>query len=121
MLLLKRVYEEPSKMDGFRILVDRLWPRGLSKDRASVDLWLKEIAPSDALRKWFSHDVRKWTGFKHRYFMELKGKKELVEVIRKKIDGEKVSLLYGAADKKHNNAAALKEYIERRGGRDDDH
>lgn len=110
MIKIKRVYEGPSNEDGFRVLVDRLWPRGLSRDRAKVDLWLKDIAPSDKLRKWFAHDPEKWGEFKRRYFEELKGKKEL-DLIIEKAHG-RVALLYGAKDEKHNNAAALKEYIE---------
>lgn len=110
MIKIKRVYEEPSNEDCFRILVDRLWPRGLSKVKVKVELWLKEIAPGEGLRKWFAHDPKKWDEFRRRYFEELKDKKELDLIIEKAHGG--VTLLYGAKDEKHNNAAALKEYIE---------
>jgi uncharacterized protein YeaO (DUF488 family) len=112
MIKIKRIYEMPTQDDGFRILVDRLWPRGLSKDKAKVDLWLKEIAPSNDLRKWYAHDPKKWFEFKQRYFKELDPKKELVDRILKKIKEGKVTLLFGAREEKFNNAVALKEYIE---------
>ncbi len=112
MIKIKRIYEEPAQDDGFRILVDRLWPRGLSKGRAKVELWLKDIAPGDALRKWFAHEPEKWDEFRQRYFEELKGKKELVDLIIEKAQKRVVTLCYGAKDEKHNNAVALKEYIE---------
>jgi uncharacterized protein YeaO (DUF488 family) len=111
---LKRVYENPSRADGFRILVDRLWPRGLSKDKAKVDLWLKDIAPGDALRKWFGHDPRKWLEFKRRYHRELAAKADLVAVIEGRMREGKVTLLFGAADAEHSNAAALIGYLERK-------
>jgi uncharacterized protein YeaO (DUF488 family) len=112
MIKVKRVYEEPAQGDGFRILVDRLWPRGLSKDWAGIDLWLKEVAPSDALRKWFWHDRARWDEFKRRYFKELQDKKEPINLIITKASGEAVTLLYGAKDEQCNNAVALKEFIE---------
>ena len=105
----KRVYEQPSKADGFRILVDRLWPRGLKKEKAGVDLWLKDVAPSDELRRWFAHDAQKWVEFKNRYFTELDGKGEIVSRIGDA--GDHVTLLYGAKDDEHNNAVALREYM----------
>jgi uncharacterized protein YeaO (DUF488 family) len=115
---LKRVYERPARADGFRILVDRLWPRGLSKDRAKVDLWLKDIAPSDDLRKWFGHDPRKWLEFKKRYHRELAEKADLVKIVEDRIRQGAVTLLFGAADAEHNNAAAFVEYLKmRRAGR----
>lgn len=110
MIKIKRVYDEPERGDGFRILVDRLWPRGLSMDKVKVDLWLKDIAPSDELRKWFRHEPEKWDEFKRRYFEELKDKKELVDLIIGKAHGG-VTLLYGAKEEKYNNASALKEYV----------
>lgn len=85
MIKTKRVYEEADKIDGTRILVDRFWPRGLSKDKAKVDLWLKDIAPSDELRKWFAHEPEKWAEFKHQYFKELKGKQEQVNLLKEKV------------------------------------
>ncbi|QKQ99033.1 DUF488 domain-containing protein [Metallosphaera tengchongensis] len=108
----KRVYESPSPDDGIRILVDRLWPRGLSKEKANVDIWLKEIAPSDELRRFFSHDPNKWEEFKAKYFGELKTNpalKELIDVVKKE---KMVTLLFSARDEKRNNAVALKQYLE---------
>jgi uncharacterized protein YeaO (DUF488 family) len=114
MMRIKRVYEEPDKGDGLRILVDRLWPRGLSKDRAGIDLWLKEAAPSDALRKWFGHDPARWAEFKRRYFKELTAKKEVIKPIIEKAYQGAVTLLYGAKDEECNNAVALQEFIEKK-------
>ncbi len=99
---------------GYRILVDRLWPRGVSKEDAKLDLWLKEIGPSSELRKWFGHDPERWNGFKEKFFSELDEKKELVEQIIIKAREGDVVLLFGAKDEEHNNAVALKEYIESR-------
>jgi uncharacterized protein YeaO (DUF488 family) len=112
MIEINRIYDEPNKKDGFRILMDRLWPRGLTKDRVKVDLWMKEIAPSNELRKWFGHDPEKWPEFKQRYFAELGDKRELVDQIRDRSKKGKVVLLYGAKEKRFNNGVALKEYIE---------
>ncbi len=112
MIQIKRVYDEIAESDGSRILVDRLWPRGLSKDKAKVEMWLKDIAPGDDLRKWFGHDPEKWNEFKRRYFEELKYKKELVGMIVEKSRSGTATLLYGAKDEKYNNAVALKEFIE---------
>jgi uncharacterized protein YeaO (DUF488 family) len=108
MIEIQRIYESP-KEDGFRILVDRLWPRGVQKEKAKIDLWLKEIAPSDDLRKWFSHDPEKWEGFKKKYEKELTSKQDLLNKIRL-IEKEKgtVTLLYSAKDTEHNNAVALR-------------
>lgn len=111
MIKIKRVYEPASETDGFRILVDRLWPRGLTKEKTRVHLWLKEIAPSDTLRKWFAHDPDKWNEFKKKYFEELKDKSELFKIIKNKIKGGTVTFVYGAKDIEHNNARALKEYL----------
>ena len=113
MIKIKRVYEEPDKSDGTRILVDRLWPRGLSRDKAKLDIWLKDIAPGDELRKWFSHEPEKWAMFKRRYFQELGSKQEQVALLREKAQAETVTLLYGTKEEKYNNAVALKEYLER--------
>ncbi len=110
---IKRVYDKPLKKDGFRVLVDRLWPRGLSKEKAKVDLWLKEIAPSDSLRNWFAHDPDKWDEFRKRYFSELDRKKELFPMIAGKL-GQSVTLLYGAKEEKFNNAIALREYLKKK-------
>ena len=112
MIRTKRVYDIPEESDGFRILVDRLWPRGLTKERAKVDLWLKEIAPSDALRKGFCHDVQKWPEFKKQYFEELENRQQLVNLIADKARNGTVTLVYGAKEERFNNAVALKEYLE---------
>ncbi|MDY6770333.1 MAG: DUF488 family protein [Candidatus Nanohaloarchaea archaeon] len=108
----KRIYEDPESDDGERILVDRLWPRGVAKENAELDGWMQEIAPSDELREWFDHDEGKWDGFVDRYRDELAAKEELVEELRRKADDGTVTLLYAAKDKQHNNAVALKQIIE---------
>ena len=110
---IKRVYESPDKEDGIRILVDRLWPRGLTKEKAAVDLWLKEIAPSTELRKWFSHDPAKWKEFQKRYRQEIKSNKEQVSILDEQIKKGVVTLVYGAKDEHHNEALVLKECINR--------
>jgi uncharacterized protein YeaO (DUF488 family) len=114
MIRLKRVYEVPSKEDGFRILVDRLWPRGLSKVKAKIDLWLKDIAPSDQLRKWFGHEVGKWKDFKKKYQTELNDNKDLLIKI-KQLEKEKrmVTILYSAKDEAHNNAIVLNDTLKK--------
>jgi uncharacterized protein YeaO (DUF488 family) len=104
---IKRVYEEPEKEDGERILVDRLWPRGLTKEKAKVDLWLKDVAPSTELRKWFAHDPAKWAGFRSRYEEELKGKEEELSILRHEAAKGAVTLVYGAKDQEHNEAVIL--------------
>lgn len=108
---IKRVYEEPNKEDGMRILVDRLWPRGLTKTKAKVDLWLKDIAPSTELRKWFGHDSEKWKEFTKRYLKELKTKKESVSILKEHISNGTVTLLYGAKDEVNNEAIVLKDLL----------
>lgn len=108
----KRIYDAKAVGDGFRILVDRLWPRGMKKDSAPLDLWLKEIAPSDDLRRWFGHDPAKWPEFKKRYFAELRNKQDLVALLRQHARAGVVTLLYSAKDEKHNNAVALLEYLQ---------
>lgn len=110
---LKRVYDNPAKADGRRVLVDRVWPRGLTKEEAQIDDWLKEIAPSTRLRKWFGHDPARWTEFKKRYAAELKDRREPVEQLAQQAKKRTITLLFGAKDVGHNNAVALKEYIER--------
>lgn len=114
MIKIKRVYEPFSDQDGFRVLVDRLWPRGLSKESAKIDMWLKEIAPSDILRKWFSHDPKKWQEFKNRYKKELGENKDAIAKL-KTIEKEKkkITLLYAAKDTEHNNAVFLQEYMKK--------
>jgi uncharacterized protein YeaO (DUF488 family) len=110
---MKRVYEKSAKEDGTRILVDRLWPRGLTKQKANVDVWLKEIAPSTALRKWFHHDPEKWKEFKKRYRLELKNKQEQIELLKKHLKAGPVTLVYGAKDEEHNEALVLVELLNR--------
>jgi len=113
MIRIKRIYDVPTSDDGVRILVDRFWPRGLSKEKARVDLWLKEIAPSNELRKWYGHDPKKWAEFREKYFKYLDMKRELVNQIIQKIKEGDVTLLYSSKEEKLNNAVALKEYIEK--------
>ncbi len=115
MIKLKRVYESAHKDDGHRVLVDHLWPRGLSKDKGKVDWWLKEIAPSDDLRKWFGHEPEKWEEFKRRYFLELDDRADVVNELAEKAASEQITLLFAAKDEQFNTAVALKEYLEHRG------
>lgn len=112
-LKIKRVYEQPSKEDGMRILVDRLWPRGLSKRKASIDIWLKDIAPSTELRKWFAHDPKKWNEFRKKYLQELKDNQEQVSILRERLKNGAITLVYGAKDEEHNEALVLKELFSR--------
>jgi uncharacterized protein YeaO (DUF488 family) len=111
---LKRIYEPGSRDDGFRIFVDRLWPRGLKKSEAGVDLWVREIAPTTELRKWFNHDPQRWTEFVADYNFQLRKKEkvaaELIDLIK---THKKVSLLYAAKDEEHNNALVLKRYLDK--------
>jgi uncharacterized protein YeaO (DUF488 family) len=111
---IKRVYDEAKKADGKRILVDRLWPRGLTKTRAKVDLWLKEISPSTALRRWFGHEPSKWEDFKRRYSAELERNRDQVALLKREIAAGKVTLIYGAKDQEHNAAVVLQEFLERK-------
>lgn len=113
-LRIKRVYAEPSKDDGERILVDRLWPRGLTKAKAKVDLWLKEVAPSNELRKWFAHDPDRWAEFKRRYVAELKAADKPLSLLQQETSRETVTLLYGARDEEHNEAVVLLELLQRK-------
>jgi len=110
-LKLKRVYEPSDKNDGTRILIDRLWPRGMTKAKAGVDIWLKELAPSAELRKWFGHDPDKWTEFKKRYRVELEENDEQLARLKEEIKKGTVTLLYGAKDEEHNDAVALAEFL----------
>ena len=116
LIRIERIYDNPKgNNDGFRILADRLWPRGLSKDKVKVDLWQKDIAPSNSLRKWFTHDEKKWNEFKRRYFKELDENNELVNMILSKVkegSSSTIKLLYGTKEDRFNNAVALKEYLE---------
>jgi len=112
MIKLKRIYDPVSPDDGKRILIDRLWPRGIKKEDARIDEWLRDIAPSAQLRKWFSHEPSKWAEFKKRYREELKDKRELIDRLRSEAEKETLTLLYAAKDREHNNAVVLKEVIE---------
>jgi uncharacterized protein YeaO (DUF488 family) len=110
---IERIYDNPNGGNSFRILVDRLWPRGLSKEKVRVDLWQKDIAPSNTLRKWFGHDEKNWDKFKHKYFKELDKNNDVVNtIIRMTQEQDSITLLYGAKEKRFNNAVALKEYLE---------
>jgi uncharacterized protein YeaO (DUF488 family) len=111
-LQLKRAYESPEKGDGTRLLVDRLWPRGVPKEKAKVDHWVKDIAPSNALRKWFGHDPAKWMEFRKRYWKEIDANESGLAELKGHLHGKTVTLLYGAKDTEHNQAVALKEYLE---------
>lgn len=107
----KRIYDPAEKDDGQRILVDRLWPRGVTKERAALDLWLKEIAPSTELRQWFAHDPAKWEGFRKKYRQELAQEPEAVAVLKERIKKGPVTLLFGARDESHNEALVLKDFL----------
>ena len=109
---IKRIYEDASKNDGYRVLVDRFWPRGVSKENANLAEWLKEIAPSPELRKWFDHKVERFDEFSKKYFKELESQSELVENLRKIALQKRLTLLYGAKDEKHNQAVVLKKFLE---------
>ncbi len=110
----KRIYNRPSRGDGLRVLVDRIWPRGVKKQDAQIDQWLKELAPTPELRKWFNHEPEKWDDFKQRYFHELDRHRGTVEELAKKTRRGQVTLLFGAKDTEHNNAVALEEYLKHR-------
>jgi uncharacterized protein YeaO (DUF488 family) len=113
MMQTKRVYENPAKQDGFRILVDRLWPRGLTKEKAQLDLWMKEIAPSDELRRWFHHEESNWSEFVKRYKAELTKKKELLSELKKlEKDHGSVTLLFGSKDEKENQAVVIADILK---------
>ncbi len=112
-IFVKRVYEKPAKSDGLRVLVDRLWPRGLTKKAAKIDVWLKGIAPSDELRQWFGHDPAKWAQFKRRYFDELSAHPEEVDKLAEMAKAGSLTLLYSTKETEHNNAIALKEFLEK--------
>jgi uncharacterized protein YeaO (DUF488 family) len=108
---LKRIYEPAESGDGVRILVDRLWPRGLTKEKAAVDQWMKDIAPSAELRKWFGHDPDRWPEFRRRYTEELREHTALLDQIRELATGQTVTLLFGAHDEEHNDAVVLREVL----------
>ena len=110
---LKRVYEGATNADGYRVLVDRVWPRGVTKERAKIDVWLKSVAPSTQLRKWFDHDPRKWLEFKKRYFAELDAGPDGLDELLGRARASVVTLVYSARDEQHNQAVALREYLTR--------
>jgi uncharacterized protein YeaO (DUF488 family) len=112
MIKVKRVYESPAPDDGARFLVDRLWPRGVRKKALKLDGWLKDVAPSDALRQWFGHEKARWAEFQSRYFEELEGKPEAWRPILEAVRRGNVTLLYSAHDTEHNNAVALRAYLK---------
>ncbi len=109
---IKRIYEEPDESDGFRVLVDRLWPRGISKEKARIDLWFKDIAPSSELRKQYHHDAEKWPEFKKAYFQELDSKEGQINELFDKAGKRTITLLYAAKNEERNNAVALMEYLQ---------
>ena len=109
---LKRAYEEPAPEDGQRILVERLWPRGLSKERAAVDVWLKDVAPSPELRRWFGHEPARWEEFRKRYWAELEANPDAVAELRGKVRKGPVTFIYAARDEQHNGALALRDYLK---------
>lgn len=111
-LAVKRVYDPPSPEDGYRVLVDRLWPRGLKKEQAALDLWARDVGPSRELRQWFGHEPARWEGFRHRYAAELDANAEQWRPLAAKAARGRVTLLYGARDEEHNNAVALKHYLD---------
>jgi uncharacterized protein YeaO (DUF488 family) len=114
MIRLKRAYEKPGREDGLRILVERLWPRGLSKQRAALDLWLKDVAPSPKLRIWFGHDPARWQEFKKRYWAELRDTPDAVHLLQQKSKEGTITLVYAARDEEHNGALALKSFLDRK-------
>lgn len=109
---IKRIYEVPQSEDGFRVLVDRIWPRGMTKEKAALDLWAKDIAPSSALRKWFNHDIFKWSEFENRYRGELVNNEAAILELMQKAARRHVTLLYGARDEQHNQAVVLRDFIQ---------
>lgn len=109
---LKRAYDSPSSDDGYRVLVDRLWPRGVSKADMKLDDWLKPVAPSDQLRKWFHRNPARWAEFRKRYLSELKDHRETLRPLAERAKQRRVTLVYSAADDEHNNAVVLKQYLQ---------
>lgn len=112
MFQLKRAYEPASRTDGCRVLVERLWPRGVSKSQAAIDAWLKEVAPSNELRQWYGHDPARWKEFRRRYWAELRANRQAVDDLRAKERNGKVTLVYAARDQEHSGALALAEFLK---------
>ena len=110
-IIIKRIYEAPEADNGFRVLVDRIWPRGMSKEKAHIDLWAKDIAPTSQLRKWFGHEAAKWPIFQTKYCEELMDNLEAVKALLQEARGREIILLYGAKDEQHNQAIVLKDFI----------
>ena len=118
MIKLKRIYDKPARSDGMRVLVERLWPRGLTKEKAKLEWWAKDIAPSQELRKWYGHDAKKWAQFQKRYRAELRTKKDLVRALRAKARGGRVTFVFAAKDERRNSAVVLRQAVEgRRSGK----
>lgn len=114
MIFIKRTYEQPKRSDGARFLVDHLWPRGVKKENLKIESWVKDVAPSDALRKWFGHEPEKWKEFQRRYFAELKEKSETLKPLLEAARNGDITLVFGARDTEHNNAVALKSFLEKK-------
>ena len=114
---LKRAYDKPQKSDGFRVLIDRIWPRGIRKEDLKLDQWLRTLAPSTELRQWFGHDPEKWDEFRKRYFRELDTHSEEIELLREKMRAGPLTIVFGSREERFNNATALKEYLEKRPAR----
>jgi uncharacterized protein YeaO (DUF488 family) len=112
MIKLKRAYETISSEDGLRILVERLWPRGVSKEKAKIRLWLKDLAPSTELRKWYGHDPNRWPQFRKKYWAELKDKRDMLALLKYVAEGKTVTFVYAASDKERNSALALKDFLD---------
>ncbi|MDT6941578.1 DUF488 domain-containing protein [Brucella pseudogrignonensis] len=110
---IKRIYEAPAPEDGFRLLVDRVWPRGMTKEKAAIDLWDKGIAPSSELRKWFNHEPAKWDAFQMKYRVELATKEDALKRLLEASAGKPITLLYGAKDEQHNQAIVLRDFLKR--------
>lgn len=113
---LRRAYDPPTRNDGHRVLVDRIWPRGVSKADARIDDWAREVAPSDDLRRWFDHDPQRWDEFQRRYRAELRDREQTLDTLARRVDEGRVTLVYGARDEQHNNAVVLRDVLEGRRG-----
>lgn len=111
-IAVKRIYDDPARNDGQRVLVDRVWPRGMTKEQAKVDYWARDVAPSSALRKWFGHDPARWEEFKRRYFAELDDNPAAVAALKEQMGTGRATLLFGSREERFNNARALKEYLQ---------
>ncbi len=111
---LRRAYDPPTRNDGYRVLVDRIWPRGVSRDDAAIDHWAREMAPSDDLRRWFNHDPGRWDEFQRRYRAELEAHDDALDTLVDRVGQGRVTLVYGARDQRHNNAVVLRDVIEAR-------